>query len=251
MAIMLILCIMHSLNFLLQAELLRDRCMHELLHAQKTLQDLEFHFVDETKLLNDRMSRTKILFTQVNQILVDCARAKNPVRGDGGEEKSSDSWYLRLLYNLPWSSTRRMLAETPGDAPAPSPMVSSPSPAPSIPIAVPPAVPFFPNVSISDLPPPTAGEQTSSGASDAHSSNRKSSKRAIIIAVVVTAFVTFAIAALFFLFCCKCSRTGRKNDERPLLSLSLSDYSIGTMSFPYLCGIASYHSVYLFAFRFL
>ncbi|KAL8462625.1 hypothetical protein ACS0TY_033603 [Phlomoides rotata] len=225
------------------AELLRDRCMHELLHAQKTLQDLEFHFVEEKtgdkgELLKYRLSRTKmrnvgnILLPQVTQILVDCARAKNPVLRDG-DEKSSDSWYLRLLYNLPWSSTRRMLAETSGDAPAPSPMVSSPSPAPSIPIAsteipaFPPSVPFFPDISNTNSPP-TAGDQTSTGASDVHSSNRKTSKRTIIIAVVVTASVTFAIAALFFLFCRKCSGSGRKNDERPLLSLSLSDYSIAS-----------------------
>lgn len=262
----------------MQAELLRDNCMLELIHAQKTLHDLEFHFVEERssdsdELLNGRLSRRKmhdtvnVLIPQVNQILVDCIRGKNFMLRDAGVEKGSDSWYTRylgFLFNLRWSSTRRALAQTSGEAPAPSPTVSSPSPAPSVPLAPneipasPPLVPFFPPVLNNSNLQPTAGDDTSAGASDVQSSNRKTSKRTVIIAVVVTASVTFVFAALLFLFCRRCCGAGSgrgKNDERPLLSLSLSDYSIGTISFPYCfffkCDLASSHSVYLFAFQFL
>ncbi|KAI3457007.1 hypothetical protein Pfo_013670 [Paulownia fortunei] len=233
------------------AELLRVNCMLELLHAQKTLQDLELHFMEErssdsNELLNGRLSRMKmhdavnVLLPQVNQILVDCARGKNLMHPDAGEEKDLSTWYTRylgFLFNRRWSSTRRMLAQTSGEAPAPSPTVSSPSPAPSIPLAPrdvpasPPLLPFFPpDLNNSNLQP-TAGEHTSTRASDVQSSNRKTSKRTVIIAVVVTASVTFVIAALLFLFCRRCCGTGSgrgRNDERPLLSLSLSDYSIAS-----------------------
>ncbi|KAI3466200.1 hypothetical protein Pfo_022863 [Paulownia fortunei] len=53
----------------------------------------------------------------------------------------------------------------------------------------------------------------------------------IIIVVVVTASVTFALAVLLFCCCFQCCGTcsGRgRNDERPLLSLSLSDSSVAS-----------------------
>ncbi|KAK4781614.1 hypothetical protein SAY86_015716 [Trapa natans] len=55
--------------------------------------------------------------------------------------------------------------------------------------------------------------------------------REIIIAVVVTASVTFLLAVLLFLCFSKlcCGRTGMDlNDDRPLLCLSMTDYSTGS-----------------------
>ncbi|KAH6835553.1 formin homology5 [Perilla frutescens var. hirtella] len=50
----------------------------------------------------------------------------------------------------------------------------------------------------------------------------------IIIAVGVTASVTFIVSILLFYLCCANGLAAGRNDERPLLSLSLSDNSVGT-----------------------
>lgn len=236
-------------NFILQAELLRDNCRPELLQAQTTLQDFELRFAEKSsyssELENGKSSRTQmhqainVLFPQVYQILIDCVRGNNLMLRSAGEEKRLGSWYtrhLKFLFDLPWSSTRRVLAQTSGEAPAPSPTSPSPSPAPSIHLrptnipASPPVVPFL-DPDVNSNVRPTASDQTSGGASGEQSSNQKSSNRTVVIAVVVTASVTLVIVAVFFLFCRRCCGIGPgrgKNDERPLLSLSMSDYSIGT-----------------------
>lgn len=236
-------------NFILQAELLRDNCRLELLQAQTTLQDFELRFAEKSsytsELENGKSSRTQmhqainVLFPQVYQILIDCVRGNNLMLRSAGEKKRLSSWYtrhLKFLFNLPWSSTRRVLAQTSGEAPAPSPTSPSPSPAPSIHLrptnipASPPVVPIF-DPDVNSNVRPTATDQTSGGASGEQSSNQKSSNRTVVIAVVVTASVTLVIVAVLFIFCRRCFGIGPgrgKNDERPLLSLSMSDYSIGT-----------------------
>lgn len=50
----------------------------------------------------------------------------------------------------------------------------------------------------------------------------------IIIAVGVTAFLTFVISILLFYLCCANGLAAGRNDERPLLSLSLSDNSVAS-----------------------
>lgn len=50
----------------------------------------------------------------------------------------------------------------------------------------------------------------------------------ILMAVGVTAAVTFLVSILLFYLCCAGSFAAGRNDERPLLSLSLSDNSVGT-----------------------
>lgn len=162
------------------------------------------------------------------------------------EENGSKPWYtkhLESLFSRPDFLKRRNLAESPGESPAPSSSVGSPffSPAPSsgpAPTSSPvpntqrpagPPLPFFPpNFNDSTLQP-TVGEQSPDSASNVGSNNKKSNRRTIVIAVVVTATVTFSIALVLFLCYCRVcrNRTVRRNDENPLLSLSLSDYSIG------------------------
>ncbi|KAG6393786.1 hypothetical protein SASPL_144357 [Salvia splendens] len=224
-------------------ELLNENCRPQLKLAQKTLQDLE--------LVSGKSSRTEmhqsvsILLPQVHQLLIDCARGKSFVLRNVEGEKSFGSRYtryLKFMFDLPWSSSRRKLAQTPGEAPAPSPTSLAPSPAPSVPLpptiipsSPPPVFPFFhPDVNSSS--PPALDEQTSPGASNQQSSNDKSHNRTVVIAVVVTASVTLVIVVVLFIFCRRCCGIGPgrgKNDERPLLSLSISDYSISSpqMSF--------------------
>lgn len=55
-------------------------------------------------------------------------------------------------------------------------------------------------------------------------------KKNVTHAIAITALVTFIFAAFIFLCCCRCCGSGRvrQTDERPLLSMSKSDYSVGT-----------------------
>ncbi|KAG5235630.1 formin protein [Salix suchowensis] len=128
-------------------------------------------------------------------------------------------------------------------SPAPAPSVGSmiPSPAPTPYLAPYPVStqnpapssdePFFARLS----PPPLSLSENSSGGSTSgpniEPDNDKNNNKTVLIAVLVTAAVTFVLAALFFLFCTTVCRRGsgaRRNDERPLLSISLSDYSVGS-----------------------
>ncbi|KAL6570719.1 hypothetical protein OROGR_000269 [Orobanche gracilis] len=231
-----------------------------------------------------------VLHPHVHQILIDCLGEKNQL-------EDSDTWYTRFygfLFNRQSISTRRALAQTPiqapapsptllppgqapapsptlpspgqasapspthlppgeapapsptlpspGQAPAPSPTITSPSLAPSfIPVASPkntartPSLPVSPQDSNDFNMQPTDGEHTSIGISDVKSGDRKTNKRTVVIAVIVTACVTFGMAALLFVFWRRCCGPGwrrGRNDESPLLSLSLSDYSISSSHRP-------------------
>ncbi|KAK4484412.1 hypothetical protein RD792_006991 [Penstemon davidsonii] len=71
-------------------------------------------------------------------------------------------------------------------------------------------------------------KNSSENDSDVKPTSEKSSNEVVIIAVTITACVTFIFALLLFICCRKCCGNGSgrsRNDERPLLSLSLSDYS--------------------------
>ncbi|KAL1325404.1 hypothetical protein HN51_035477 [Arachis hypogaea] len=127
------------------------------------------------------------------------------------------------------------LAPSSGPSPAPSPgpglaPSSAPVPVDSRPLH-PPLSPFFPKLT----PPTTSNADVSAPpSSDANKTEDKhSNKKTVVIAVVITALVTLIGAALLFMFCGRFSKIGqgRKNDERPLLSLSMSDYSVGPSSY--------------------
>lgn len=164
---------------MLQADSLRSNCRHELLHAKKILQDLEFCFVKEGSISNEGLLNggPPRMCPQVKQILQDCLQEKSLVLPATGEKKEFDTWYTRYSGYMYHSSKRRELAqESEGEA--------SPS-------------------------------------------------QTIIMAVGVTAFITFFVAGLLFYLCFGTNIGSARNDERPLLSLSLSDNSIG--SYLFLC----------------
>ncbi|RID40928.1 hypothetical protein BRARA_J00932 [Brassica rapa] len=131
--------------------------------------------------------------------------------------------YLKLLPYL-FDTPRRNLASRP--------VSLSPSPSPSPPpkrSRVPPTRSRSPSPSNSFFPPsrsPPPAKKTASSAK-----RKEEHEKTIIIAVVSTAVSTFLLAALLFLCCtrvCGKGSGGRKNDERPLLSLSSSDHSVGS-----------------------
>lgn len=172
-----------------------------------------------------------VLHPCLKQTLLQCLRKNSllfHVSSEGG------SWFTRYLeFLLPRSGaprqklghqSRRRITEIPAPAPGPIPSgVSEPSPPPSS-----SPKPFFP---VYSSPPPVVDESSSTNSSSGGNVNvdKKSNNRVtIIVAVVVTAAVTFFLAALLF-FCCRRLRNGgdRWNDERPLLSVSMSNYTVG------------------------
>ncbi|XAR67492.1 hypothetical protein NMG60_11002266 [Bertholletia excelsa] len=219
-----------------QAELLQTHCYTELINAEEDVEDPKLHIsINKFHINNEFISRSSLL---TRGTLLDCLR-KNNRRLLSGEEALSKSRYtkfLEFLFRRANASRRRHMLQIAAPAPAPSPTILSPqfSPAPSpvhdsVPIS--PQVPDSPPSAVS--PVPTAGGEASrrNSASTAQSNKGNTSHRTIVIAVTVTAGVTFVFATL--LFCC-CFRVCRgqsalgKNDERPLLSLSLNEYSAGS-----------------------
>uniref|UniRef100_A0A6N2MPD0 Formin-like protein n=1 Tax=Salix viminalis TaxID=40686 RepID=A0A6N2MPD0_SALVM len=203
----------------------------------------------------------KVLHPQLKETLTDCIRKNNYLFHVSGDEGSADiyhSTFLNSLFHRRAGARRNLLQSIasmiPSPAPAPSfgSMIPSPAPAPSFGSMIPSPAPapylapypvstqnpapssdetFFPRLS----PPPLSLSENTSGGSTSgpniEPDNGKNNNKTVLIAVLVTAAVTFVLAALFFLFCTTVCRRGsgaRRNDERPLLSISLSDYSVGS-----------------------
>lgn len=193
----------------------------------------------------------KILDPHMKETLLNCLSEKNLPRRVSGEEDVSEYWYTKYLGSLfskpraSWRYLSRELLESNADASAPAPApvdgmpISSPTPSPApepsssgVPFSpgpVSPVLPFFPSDRSGASSPPFASDTSGSNVS---SHKPSSNKKSVVIAVVVTASVTLFVAGL--LFCCyrRAHRTGsqlRRNDERPLLTLSISDYTIGML----------------------
>ncbi|KAM1985216.1 hypothetical protein ACFX16_013402 [Malus domestica] len=106
------------------------------------------------------------------------------------------------------SSSAHRVAHSTSQSPSPTPARRSPQGS------------FFPSRN--------SGLQASGPASGSNIQEHKGrdERKKIVIAVVITASVTFIVAAVLFLCCAKICRNGKKdgqNDDRPLLSLSLTD----------------------------
>ncbi|KAJ8555980.1 hypothetical protein K7X08_022738 [Anisodus acutangulus] len=223
------------------AEELWLNCRLELVHSNEAVEDLEFS--GSHGILSNRRSLTKskeknvhILNPFTKEALMGCLVKKNLLFLISGEEKHSPTWYTRwmdFLFSWYGAPKRRELLQI-GDAPAPAPApATSSSETPnSPPPARPPLKPFFPrdyNESRkSSAPSSTSQNSTSNG----QSNKKKSNTKTVLVAVLVTAAVTFIVVALFFMCYCKVCGVGYrkgKNDERPLLSLSISDYSVASL----------------------
>ncbi|KAF2575446.1 hypothetical protein F2Q70_00004973 [Brassica cretica] len=137
--------------------------------------------------------------------------------------------------NLKYRKLLPYVFHTPRRNLASRPVSLSPSPSPSPPpkrSRGPPTRSRSPSPSNSFFPPTRSPPPLPPAKKTASSAKRKEEhEKTIIIAVVSTAVSTFLLAALLFLCCtrvCGKGAGGRKNDERPLLSLSSSEHSVGS-----------------------
>ncbi|KAJ9182748.1 hypothetical protein P3X46_006706 [Hevea brasiliensis] len=214
-------------------ELLWVSCRLDLICLKEANEDLNFCFPEE---ISDAASESnsksrsltkehfrkmiKVQNPQWKQTLLGCMR-KNNILFHASRESGSNiqhSRYLDSAFPMPDGPKRNLLQS------ASDPVLTDKSLAADL----------APSFEGGDESPPSDMEVASAGSvsdpnvePDSHRNNRK----VIVIAVVVTAAVTSAFAALFFFCCtkiCRRSSGGRLNDEKPLLSLSLSDYSTGS-----------------------
>lgn len=245
------------------AQLLWFSCGINLIRLKEVVEDLNLCLpeeapggTDESNSRSQSLSNPNLVklknaqHPHLKQTLLHCIRKNNLLlhvsRGGGSCYKS----YLESLYPWPDAPRRnqrlvlpRSLAELPNHAstpaPAPAPararaLGTAPATSPTQnakPRPLTPPTPFSPSVS-SSSPTVDNNSTTNSGSGiTAPADGKTNHHNTVIIAVVVTAAVTFVAAALLFLCCSRFCRTGsggRRNDERPLLSLSLSDYSVGS-----------------------
>uniref|UniRef100_A0A2P2JAD4 Formin-like protein n=1 Tax=Rhizophora mucronata TaxID=61149 RepID=A0A2P2JAD4_RHIMU len=226
-------------------ELLWINCMLDLICLKEANEDLSRCFPEETSGGTKGISSQGLLLSKQNiqklitllhpkskQTLLDCIQKNSlPLHffGEGGS-KIRSAKFLNYLHSRP-SFLRRKLLQSISEPPGSAVGSPFPSPAPSPDLAPSPKNPFFPPVG---EPPPPPGENSSVGpflGPSIEPDPGKSNHKSIVIAIVVTATVTFVVAALFFFCCTRICRRGsgvRRNDERPLLSLSLTDYSVGS-----------------------
>ncbi|XP_010443043.1 PREDICTED: formin-like protein 5 [Camelina sativa] len=181
--------------------------------------------------LKDNTELFGLNHSHLKQTLLDCIQEKGKLNGHNPK-------YLELLSSMVDTTPRRNLATRPGSSPSPSPSPPPPRPPkrnpgpPTRSRSPPPRRSSFPPSRSPPPPPPKKNvSKTPKSAPVSPAKKKEDHQKTIIIAVVVTAVSTFLLAALFFLCCtrvCGNGSGGRKNDERPLLSLSSSDYSVGS-----------------------
>lgn len=184
-----------------------------------------------------------VLHPELKQALSDCIRKNNILFQVSGEDSGFKTWYIRYFESLfHWRDIpRRILATqsiavapasnlgpspSPSPAPAPSPFSESPDFSPDQNTATPPST--FPIPSFQVAPPVNGPLDNLSPVNRDPEKKGNDNSKTIIIACVVTAVVTSIVAAFFFFFCCRRDSGAKLNDERPLLGLSLSDYSVGS-----------------------
>ncbi|ONI13074.1 hypothetical protein PRUPE_4G201000 [Prunus persica] len=236
------------------AQLLWISCQVDLVHLTEAIEHLHLWLEEETSGGTDEISSKRqssgkerfqklisVLHPEVKQTLSDCLRRHGLLSRVSGEEGASKIWYTKYIESLfprlyvprrnLGSESLQSSAEVASPAPAAGSAQLSPvpsaAPTPSTshtPRSRRPAAAFFPSVSKNST---VQASEPDAGLNVQEDKGRDDRKK-IVIAVVVTASVTLVVAAVFFLCCTKICRTGKKdgqNDERPLLSLSLTDSS--------------------------
>ncbi|WMV39833.1 hypothetical protein MTR67_033218 [Solanum verrucosum] len=190
-------------------ELLWLNCRIELTRANEAVEDLKYYVAEEVLTVRDEVLHKSIsekhkhigdLHPLVKQALLGCLRENNLLFLICGEGKGSPNWYARCVEFLSsWhrAPKRRILKAAPNPPPAPP----------------------------KSKPAKSRDDKNSKKKSAAKDSKKTNTVGVPIIAAA--AAISFLIALLCICCCCKCCRRSKKglNDERPLLSLSSSDYS--------------------------
>lgn len=227
-------------------EVLAISCRLELIHVNQIYKHLGYKYnkpdasgARTEPILNGQAALTEeivrkavsILEPQKKNNLFKCFREHYLISPISGEEFSPIGWFHKNLNSKflklkPTADSRRLLAEAPSLSPSPSP---SPALAPSPRSSgakrsapkrkAPPPVDGF---SVPILIPESESDSTTDNGSNDHN------RTTIVVAVVVTACVTFFAALIIFCCCRKAFGGGSKQeikDDRPLLSLSSSDFT--------------------------
>ena len=222
----------------MQAELLWTSCGLDLIHLKEDIEDLDLCFPREasgsTNVINSdirslaQKNIQKLIsahLPQLKQILLHCLRKNSlpfRVTGEDNQPKILHVPYFKSPFSRISAPRRNLGLEFPQHVSE----ASGRSPTP------PSSTPLSRRRLSSDSS--TASRNASTGRSLKAKTEEKESdtQTTIIAAVVITASVTFIVAALLFICYSKFCRNGRvrKYDERPLLSLSMSDYSVGKYS---------------------
>uniref|UniRef100_A0A1D1Y9M7 Formin-like protein n=1 Tax=Anthurium amnicola TaxID=1678845 RepID=A0A1D1Y9M7_9ARAE len=226
---------------------------------------------EKRQLVNDDIQKAiAFLPPHLKDTLLDCLGKQKFPSWVSGEEESPKNWYSgNLEFLLGWCATsRRRLADkssqtvAPASSPAPSPalasvptpspMVDPPNYAPTSPTVAPVSSPSghspanVPIRQISPLPQRGSPRTPQEGTSTLPSTENNNNDRRIITAIVLTATGSILFTALLFYCYNRCCRnkvyTGSgQRDDRPLLTLSSSDFSIGSSQKSFGLG----HSVHL------
>lgn len=231
-----------------QVEVFAINCRLELIQVKQIYKYLDFDYPDASgtrtgKLLNDQAVKEEnarkalsILDSQKKQNLIKCFKENYIIFPISGEDASPVSWFHKNLNSQflkpkPSADSRRLLAQAPAQPPSPQSFGDkTPGPKHTAPT---PADKFF--VPIHGPPAKNGGGGSESDTAAGNGSNSHS-HTTIVVVVVVTALVTFFVALCLFIWCRKAFGGGSKlehKDDRPLLSLSLSDAS-GTSFLKYL-----------------
>ncbi|KAK8630246.1 hypothetical protein V6N13_079049 [Hibiscus sabdariffa] len=233
------------------AELLWISCRQDLNDFNVDFEDLNFYLLGETpSTTNDITTKShslerestkkliSVLRPELKQALFDCIRKNNLLFQVSGEDSGFKTWYTGYFESLfHWHGVpRRALATEsivlasasnlgPSLAPAPSPSSEFPRLIPESPASLPS---FFPTPSNEAAATQNNLPNTMSPANMDSIHKGTDNSRTIIIACVMTAVVTSVVAALFFCVCCHIGSSAKQNDDRPLLSLSLNEFSGGS-----------------------
>lgn len=237
-----------GLDFMDMKEVLRNSGFSNM--EDSICDSTETHLNSRFFLKSGKSETTTFLSPQIKHELLSCLSRQNFHFNVPRDDDKLINMYMEYVESLLGCSLvlRRHLADqplqtmppasapTPGPSPAssssPGPGVETPSfaPAPSYDLA-PASAPASDNqFSGGTILPPISQNLTTGAAPVSPSKKPNNSKRSVIIAVVLTAAGTSLIAAC--IFCCynKCCRgsndsTYGQRDERPLMTLSLSDFS--------------------------
>ncbi|KAH9610961.1 hypothetical protein KSS87_002501 [Heliosperma pusillum] len=205
-------------------EALVNNCKRELIHVKRIYEDLVLHIpqtlsTTTSKSIHDQALSEQnvqkvlsILDPQIKERLHRCLRENYDLSTISSTNMRPVGWlqknprHLLPTSNLRADSRRQLAEEQPRKSP---PEVDTFV----IPIPVPKASP----------------SDTADGGSDTTKDHQSDGQTTIILAVVVTAVATSLVSVILFLCCHKALGGGsglERKDDRPLLSLSMSDNSI-------------------------